>query len=172
MKKIGGLLALLAGLVLVSAGQVRQETYRQACMQRCATTEFVDPELQRQEIISLERESARAIQLNNGTFFRRIYSDDFAGTLSHGQMVNKAQWIALVESPGIQYISFHSSDIKVQLYEGMAVATCLWSWRSIVKDQRVGHQMRAIHVYHNGVGGWHVVSGQITSLPPDIQQPL
>jgi hypothetical protein len=48
-----------------------------------------NPEMRRQEVVNLERETARAIMLNNGTFFRRVYSDDFAGTLSHGQMVDK-----------------------------------------------------------------------------------
>ena len=37
-----------------------------------------NPEMQRQEIINLENEAARAIQTNTGTFFRRVYSDDFA----------------------------------------------------------------------------------------------
>jgi hypothetical protein len=172
MKKIGGLAAVLIGFALVSGGQVKQETLRQACVQRCSTTNFVDPELQRQEIVSLERESARAIQLSNGSFFRRVYSEDFAGTLSHGQLVNKAQWVAVIESSGIKYESFNTSDIKVQLYEGMAIATCLWSSRFTVKSERVSHQMRTIHVYLNGGSGWHVVSGQITGLPPDVQEPL
>ncbi len=71
-----------------------------------------------------------------------------------------------------KYESFNTSDIKVQLYEEMAIATCLWSSRSIIKGQHISHQMRVIHVYLNGAGGWHVVTGQITSLPPDVQQPL
>src|SRR5436190_15297614 len=101
MKRIGGLAAavMAIGLALVSDGQVKQESWRQACVERCYTTNQVDPELQRQEIVSLERETARAIQLNNGSFFRRVYSEDFAGTLSHGQTVNKGQWIAVIESP-------------------------------------------------------------------------
>ena len=31
-----------------------------------------NPEMQRQEIINLEHEAARAIQTNTGTFFRRV----------------------------------------------------------------------------------------------------
>ena len=57
-----------------------------------------NPEMQRQEIINLERETARAILLNNGTFFRRVYADDFAGTLSHGQTVDKAHLINEVQT--------------------------------------------------------------------------
>jgi hypothetical protein len=174
MKKIGGLVAITIGmgLALASEGQVKQQVLRQACIQRCSTMDFVDPDLQRQEIVTLERETARAILLNNGAFFRRVYSDDFTGTLSHGQQVNKAQWIALIQSDAVKYESFHASDIKVQIYQDMAIATCLWSARFSMKGQPVSHQIRAMHVYLNGTGGWHAVSGQITSLPPDVPQPL
>ncbi len=173
MIKFAGIAAMAVGLLLASFWQkpdVGREA-REACIQRCVT-QPADPELLRQEIVSLEREAARAIQLNNGTFFRRVYSEDFSGTLSRGQQVNKAEWIAVIESPEVKYESFSTSDIKVQLYEEMAIATCLWSSRSIIKGQHISHQMRAIHVYLNGAGGWHVVTGQITSLPPDVQQPL
>ena len=174
MKRIGGLAVAVMAIVLalVSDGQVRQDAWRQVCIQRCLTMDSGDQELQRQEIVSLERESARAIQLNNGSFFRRVYSDEFTGTLSHGQTVNKAQLVAVIESAP-KYDSFIASDIKVRLFQDMAIATCLWSSRSIIKGQPVSHEMRAIHVYLNGASGWHVVSGQNTSLPPDVgQQPL
>jgi hypothetical protein len=174
MRKIGGLAILMIGLgiALVSGGQTRQDAWRQGCINKCITTNIVDPELQRQEIVSLERETARAIQLNNGAFFRRVYSDDFVGTLSHGQTVDRAAWVAVIESPSVKYESFIASDIKVRLYQEMAVATCLWSSRSTIKGQSVTHQMRAIHVYLNGMSGWHVISGQDTNLPPDVGQPL
>ncbi len=41
-----------------------------------------NPELLREEIVILENEAARAIQTTGGTYFRRVYADDFAGTLS------------------------------------------------------------------------------------------
>jgi hypothetical protein len=174
MKRVGALAVVMIGmaLALVSDGQVKQEIWRQGCVERCYTTNPADPEIQRQEIVSLERENARAIQASNGTFFRRVYSDDFAGTLSHGQTVNKEQWIAVVEAPTVRYQSFIASDIKVRIYQDMAIATCLWSSRSVVKGQSINHQMRAMHVYLNGASGWHVVSGQNTNLPPDVGQPL
>jgi hypothetical protein len=129
-------------------------------------------ELQRQEIINLENEAARAIQLSNGTFFRRVYSDDFSGTLSHGQPVDKASFIETVQTPGVKYAFFNATDISVRTYQETAVATCLWSTRGVFKGQPISSQMRVIHVYINGPRGWHVVAGQITMLPPDAQQPL
>ena len=165
--------AFALALALAAAWQGPDTTGRDACIQRCLVSpQLGDPEVQRQEIVSLEKEAARAIQLNNGTFFRRVYSDDYTGTLSHGQQVNKTQWIDVIESPVVRYESFNVSDIKVRIYQDTAIATCLWSSRSVVRGQLISSQIRAIHLYLNTPRGWHVISGQSTNLPPDVQQPL
>jgi hypothetical protein len=173
MLRIALIAALSFGLTpgSFSQGQRQQDAARDACIQRCVS-QPQDEEVQRQEIISLEREAARAIQLNSSTFFHRVYSDEFAGTLSHGQQVNKQEWIAAVESPLVKRDSFNASEIKVRIYEDTAVASCLWSSRFSLNGQHLSSQMRAIHVYINTPYGWHVVSGQTTNLPPDVQQPL
>jgi Domain of unknown function (DUF4440) len=131
-----------------------------------------NPEMQRQEIVNIESETARAILLNNGTFFRRVYSDDFVGTLSHGQAVDKAQMVQAVQSADVKYDSFVATDIKVRIYQDIAVATCLWSSRGTYHGQHFSSQMRVTHVYVNGRRGWQVVAGQTTALPPDAHQPL
>lgn len=167
-------IAVVGVTLLIGQGSYQQDERageRNDCIKRCITQPY-DPEIRRQEIVSLEREAGRAIQLKNGAYFHRVYSEDFAGTLSHGQQVSKAQWISLIQSDAVKYDAFQASDIKVQIYQDMAVATCLWSSRFNMKGQQLGHQLRAIHVYLNGSSGWHVVSAQITSLPPDVGQPL
>jgi hypothetical protein len=131
-----------------------------------------NPEMERQEIVNLEHETARAIQTNTGTFFRRVYSDDFSGTLSHGQPVDRAKFIDAVQTADVKYDNFNASDISVRLYRDAAIATCLWSARGTFQGQRFSSQMRVIHVYINTSRGWRVVSGQITLLPPGAQQPL
>jgi hypothetical protein len=96
MKKI--VLLLSIGLAL-SAPLHPQDDYtrRQTCMDACIR-ERPNLDLQRQEVIALEKETARAIQLGDATFFRRVYSDEFSGVLSHGQSVDKAGMIAAVQS--------------------------------------------------------------------------
>ena len=170
MAKIVATAALAIGMALTPSWQ-SQQAYRDACIERC-TAPLPDLELQRQEIVSLEKEAARAIQQNSGTFFRRIYAEEYAGTLSHGQQVNKAQWIATIENPSTKYDSFNASDINVHIFQDTAVATCLWSSRFVLRGQTISTQIRAIHVYVNSPRGWHVVSGQATNLPPDVQKPL
>ena len=95
-----------------------------------------NPEMQRQEIVNLETEAARAIQTNTGTFFRRVYSDDFSGTLSHGQPVNKTTFINAVQTSEVKYDAFNASDISVRLYRDAAVASSLWSARGTARSCR------------------------------------
>src|SRR6266404_1157866 len=100
MKKIVALLAI--GVALSSplhSQEDSRQVRRDACMDACLR-ERPNPELQRQEVVALEKETARAIKLGDATFFRRVYSDDFSGVLSRGQMVDKAGLIAAVQEIG------------------------------------------------------------------------
>jgi ketosteroid isomerase-like protein len=151
--------------------QDERQFQRESCMDACMR-ERPNADLQRQEVIALEKETARAIQLGDGTFFRRVYTDDFSGVLSRGQNVDKSSFIAVVQAPQIKYESFAASDIKVRLYRDVAVATSTWSMRVVLKGQRMSSQMRVLHVYLYGAGGYHVVAAQTTSLPPYLEQPL
>jgi ketosteroid isomerase-like protein len=172
MKKIVVLIAIVLALSSPLHPQDdSRQAHRDACMDACIR-ERPNPELQRQEVVALEKETARAIQLGDATFFRRVYSDDFSGLLSHGQTVDKAGWIAAVQAPEIRYDLFTASDVKVRLYRDIAVATSLWSIRAFSRNQRIDSQMRVIHVYMYTGGGYRVVSAQTTLLPPYTQQPL
>ena len=163
--------ALLTFWLALSPSWSPQNDYIGECYKRCQAPP-TDSETERQEIFNLEREAAHAIQLSDGTFFRRVYSDDFTGTLSHGEAVNKAGFINAVQSSLIKYEAFNASDIKIHIFRDTAVATCLWSSRGVVKGQNVNNQMRVIHIYVNGGNGWKVVAGQTSPLPPYEQQPL
>jgi hypothetical protein len=164
--------ALVAMWFALFPGWNPQNEEIQDCYRRCRYMPQNDPDMQRQEITNLEREAAHAIEQSDGTFFRRVYSEEFTGTLSRGETVNKTGFINAVESTAIRYQSFNASDIKVRIYRDMAVATCLWSSRSVVRGQFVTSQMRAIHVYMNGGSGWRVIAGQESPLPPYMAQAL
>ncbi|HKW56414.1 MAG TPA: nuclear transport factor 2 family protein [Candidatus Acidoferrum sp.] len=169
MYKMAFLLAMSLALA-PSWGQQREEE-REACVRRCVAPP-VDPEIQRQEIINLEKEAAHAIQLGDTTYFHRVYSDDFSGTLSRGEVVDKTSFINAVQSRLIKYQSFTASDVKVRFFRDTAVATCLWSSRGIVGGRGVSSQMRVMHIYVSGGMGWRVVAGHTSALPPYMEQAL
>lgn len=160
------------GLVL-TPGQIAQDVSerRAECLDICMR-ERPNPDLQREEVTALERETARAIQLKNPAFFNRVYSDDFSGISSRGEAINKAALLAALQAPDVTYESFTASRIKVRIYRDTAVATSLWSIRSVLKEQHIGSQLQVTHIYVYGPSGYQVVSSQTTLMPPYISLPL
>jgi ketosteroid isomerase-like protein len=124
-----------------------------------------EKDIKQEELVNLEKEMARALQWNTGTFFRRVYGDDFVGILPSGQILDKTKWIAAVENSGAQYSSFIASDIQVRMFEETAVVTCLWSARGTQGGRSFSRQSRVTHVYVYGQRGWQAIASQETILP-------
>ena len=122
-------------------------------------------DMKQEELVNLEKEGARALQWNTGAFFRRVYGDDFVGTLPSGQVKDKAGWIASIEGSGTKYSSFVATDIHVRMYQETAVVTCMWSARGTQGGRTFNRQSRVLHVYVYGMRGWQVVASQETLLP-------
>jgi ketosteroid isomerase-like protein len=122
-------------------------------------------EAKQEELVNIEHETARALQWNNGSLFRRIYGDDFVGILPSGQIKDKTGWIASIENSSIKYTSFIASDVRVRLFQDTAVVTCLWSTRGTREGQPFSRQLRVTHVYIYGQRGWQAIASQETLLP-------
>ena len=118
-----------------------------------------------EELVTLERETARALQLSNATFIRRVYSDEFVGTGLYGQVMDKSALVAAIESSQVKYSSVIASDIKVRIFENAGVVTCLWTARGSVGGRPFSRQSRVTRVYLNGSRGWKVIASQETLLP-------
>ena len=152
---------LLASLMLFLSPQARSQSLEEQRLKELA----IEAEAKQDELQNLEKETVRALQWNTGTFFRRVYSDDFVGILETGRVLDKAGYIASIENSGIKYASFVASDIRVRLYQFTAVVTCLWSARGTQGDRNFSRQYRVTHVYVYGQRGWQAVAGQQTLLP-------
>jgi hypothetical protein len=126
-----------------------------------------EEEVQRQELVTLQSETARAIQMNNTAFFRRVYSDDFIGTAPGGRVLDKAALLSALQSASAstKYTTFVATDIRVRIYESTAVVTCLWSSRGVSEGRNFWRQSRVTTVYIYGLRGWQAVASQETQLP-------
>jgi len=124
-----------------------------------------EKEVKQDELINLEKDTARSLQLNSAMLFRRVYGEDFVGILPTGQVLDKAGWIATVENSGTQYSSFIASDIRVRMFEETAVVTCLWSSRGTKNGHAFWRQSRVTHVYIWGQRAWQMIASQETLLP-------
>jgi len=122
-------------------------------------------DVKQEELVTLEKETARALQLNDVVLFRRLYGEDFTGILPSGQVLDKAGWVAAIENSGVKYSSFIASDIRVRLFEQTAVVTCLWTSRGIKNGHSSFQQLRVTHIYVYGQRGWQAIASQETLLP-------
>ena len=121
-------------------------------------------EMQRQELVNLELENARAIKLHNVTFFKAAYSEDFHGVSRYGEVVNKTKMIRDVESLPMQFDSVVSSDAQVRIFRDAAYVLSLRSEVGHANNKKFYNQFRILRVYVNTPRGWRIVSQLETRL--------
>ena len=121
-------------------------------------------EMQRQELVNLELENARAIKLHNPTFFKAAYSEDFHGVSRYGEVVNKTKMIRDVETSPLEFDSVVSSDAQVRMFRDAAYVLSLRSEVGHANDKKFYNQFRILRVYINTPRGWRIVSQLETKL--------
>jgi len=126
-----------------------------------------NPEIQRQELVNLEKENARAIQLHNPTFFRAAYSDDFHGVSRYGETVSKAGIIRELQSLPLEFDTVVSSDAQVRMFRDAAYVLSLRSEVGRANGTKFYNQYRILRVYVNTPRGWRIVSQLETKLVTD-----
>ncbi|HXC48045.1 MAG TPA: nuclear transport factor 2 family protein [Candidatus Sulfotelmatobacter sp.] len=153
---------LLAAL-LISPALLRAQLTPLQKKERAITAEM---EVEAQELVALEKETAHAMALNNSSFFQRVYSDDFVGTAPSGERRDRTALVSAIQNSTTKYTIFISTDIHVRIFGPTAVVTCTWTTRGAQNGRDFARQYRVIHVYLNNItGGWKVVAGQETLLP-------
>src|SRR3984893_17190711 len=112
-----------------------------------AAADAAAAEENRQELINLEKETVRALLLNNATFFKRVYGNDFLGTTYTGRVIDKNTYLASVASSHTKYSVFIASDIQVRIFLYTAVVNCLWTAPGKQSGKSFDRQYRVTHVY-------------------------
>jgi hypothetical protein len=136
---------------------------------QCAVDErkemAAEAELHREELVNLVRETARAVQLKNPSFFHRVYGEDFVGTAPNGFMMDKNALMAYVQSAPATYETFVVSDVRIRIFQDTAVITSVWSARGTQAGHIFSRQSRVMQVFVYGQRGWQAVASQETLLP-------
>jgi hypothetical protein len=165
MTRCHGMRKLFTLVLLILASSLAPSAWAQSTSSSELKALAKEKEVKQDELVNLEKDTARALQSNSGTLFRRIYGEDFVGILPSGQVLDKAGWIATIEDSSTKYSMFVASDIRVRLFEETAVVTCLWSSHGTKNGHPFTRQLRVTHVYVYGQRGWQAIAGQETLLP-------
>jgi hypothetical protein len=144
---------------------VKAQTYEDRERIERLKREAAEAEMQRIELVTLQKEAGRAMQLRNSSYFNRVYSDDYFGTTASGNVQDKAALIASIQNSTMNYTSFVVTEIRIRIYQNTAVVTCLWSSRGTVNGAAFSRQSRVMSAYVNNGQGWKVVVSQETALP-------
>jgi ketosteroid isomerase-like protein len=153
---------LVLALLCVSA--IPANAQAKSAAQQQAEADAATAEENHQELINLEKETVHALMLNNTTFFKRVYGEDFVGTTSTGRVINKATYMDSIASSTNKYTVFIASDIQVRIFQETAVVSSLWTARGTQDGRPFDRQYRVTHVYIYGQRGWQAVSSQETLL--------
>jgi len=124
-----------------------------------------DSDIHREELDMLARDTARAVQLKNPSFFRRVYGEDFVGTTPNGTVMDKAALISYVENSPATYATFIATNVRIRIFRDTAIVTSVWSARGTQEGRSFSRQSRVIQIFVYGQRGWQVVASQETLLP-------
>ncbi len=117
-----------------------------------------------QQIINLERERLKAFAQADKVAFERLVTDDLTITHGYGEVLTKAQEMAVMRpsTPERPLPALSVEDPKVRVYGGAAVMT-----GSLVETNRDGRRelvLRFTNTYVKQKEQWRMVAGQLTTL--------
>lgn len=160
MKTFSILILLGASCLLLSPPASAQNTIAEEHKQI-----VTDADIHREELDMLARDTARAVQLKNPSFFRRVYGEDFVGTTPNGTVMDKAALISYVENSPATYATFIATNVRIRIFRDTAIVTSVWSARGTQEGRSFSRQSRVIQIFVYGQRGWQVVASQETLLP-------
>ena len=94
-----------------------------------------------------------------------VLSDDLTYTHTSGQIETKGEFLTALRSQEITYESIKPQEIKIRIYDNIAVVTGISAMRISVGEQQLSFSIRFIEVYQKGDANWQLVAWQSTRLP-------
>ncbi len=134
------------------------------CLSQTKSNEVTPISAAEQEIITLERERLKAFAQADKAAFERLVTDDLTITHGYGEVLTKAQEMAVMRpsTPERPLPALSVEDPKVRVYGDAAVMT-----GSLVETNRDGRRelvLRFTNTYVKQKDQWRMVAGQLTTL--------
>jgi ketosteroid isomerase-like protein len=122
------------------------------------------PNAEEESIRKVEDEFATAYGRNDAEALDRLWAADYIFVNPAGQVVTKAQRLAMLRSGELKIESYTRDDESIRIYGNTAIVT----YRSTVKAQRNGNdissQRRVITVLVRKDNRWQAVAQQSTGI--------
>ncbi|MDT4895988.1 MAG: hypothetical protein QOH25_1065 [Acidobacteriota bacterium] len=121
----------------------------------------------REELMQLERGIGKANVNRDHAFFERVEADEFIFTDSGGGMTTKKEDVDSVKAPAnpdARLLSYEVDDMKVMLYDKMAVVTGRSTLKGVNKGQEWTGQNRFTDVFVWRDKRWQIVAGHSSRI--------
>ena len=110
-----------------------------------------------QEILDIMKEYGAAQTRLDASFFEKIEAANFVITLRDGNILTKAQVIALMKTWNGN-TRFSHEDLHVELFGNSAIVTGWMTARGVGGDAQYSTRWRSIYVFVKRDRGWQIVS--------------
>jgi len=121
-----------------------------------------------QELRQLERSLLTAIQRKDTEKLKSIWADEYLGTAPDGRVVNKTDLIAAVSGGAIVLESLEMDDLRVRLFDDVAVMTGHAVVKANVDHEDYSGSYRGTGIFIKRHGRWEVIGVQVA---PDRRCP-
>jgi ketosteroid isomerase-like protein len=121
-----------------------------------------------QELRQLQRQLIAAIQRRDRDALNRIWADEYLGTAPNGRVVTKADLLSAIEGGAITVESIEFDDMRVRLFDNMALLTGHASVRARVSGEDMSGSYRGTGIYIKRNNRWEVVG---VHVGPDGTRP-
>jgi ketosteroid isomerase-like protein len=117
------------------------------------------------DIEQLEQKRSQAIVDGDMATLDALYASEFFYNRAAGDSLGKAAYFAFLTSGDIKVRRAEREEVSISIYGDTAVVTGIQHIDSTLKGQDVKVNLRYLHVWVNGPGGWKLVARQATNLP-------
>lgn len=117
------------------------------------------------DLLKIEREWLDAYMKSDAAALERITADDYNMTAPTGQVMTKAQEIAMLKSVPAGALKLSTEDTKVRIYGDTAVLTGILNQNGMDAGKPRTLRLRYTDVWVKRGGRWQVVAAQLTNMP-------
>ena len=120
-----------------------------------------------QEVRQMIEKYRTAILQRDVGMLEEIWADDYVFINAAGDVLTKTQRLANIKSGATTLDSINQEEnVSVRVYQNSAVVTSRVTLKGKYSGQPISGEYRSILVWVKGVGGWQLVSNQLTALKP------
>ena len=120
-----------------------------------------------QEVRQMIEKYRTAILQRDIATLEKIWADDYVFVNAAGDVLTKTERLVNIKSGATTLDSINEEEnVTIRVYQNSAVTTSRVTLKGQYSGQPVSGQYRSTLVWIKGLGGWQLVSNQLTALKP------